>query len=318
MNAQGQGGYNVTKNKLTRVGQSTDQAQQWEGWGTALKPAHEPIILARKPCSEKTVAANVLKWGTGAINIDTCRIKNEGQKIHIPQSDPSKRKGVVGTDLGISNSDAEKFQAAQRASVEKANEIGRWPANVVFSHSEDCGDECIDECPVKELDRQSGVSKSLGGTGIHEASESIGTFKTKDRITAGHNDAGGASRFFYVAKPSRREKNDGCEELPDTLGGSLEGGNDKRKGGEAGVPQMHLTKNSHPTVKPIKLMEYLCALITPPGGIILDPFLGSGTTGVAALNKGFRFVGIEREEEYMRIAQARIGHILERQIDEAA
>lgn len=129
MNSEGENGYNVTP-----------EAEQWNGWGTALKPAHEPIILARKPCSEKTVAANVLKWGTGAINIDGSRIKTSGEEIHVPQSDPSKRQSrkTLGQDYCISGSDIEAMQAAQRASIEKANTMGRWPANVVFSHSDDC------------------------------------------------------------------------------------------------------------------------------------------------------------------------------------
>lgn len=209
----------------------TEAAKQWQGWGTALKPAAEFWWLVRKPLSEKTVAANVQKWGTGALNIGASR---------IPSLESTKRPlgsvSIWGKDAGdrIGGSDN-----------------GRFPANLVLSHSPYCTeDQCDIECAVWRLDAQSGVSKS--------------------------SDAG-ASRFFYCAKISTSERNAGA-------------------------------KNNHPTVKPKKLMGYLCKLITPPGGTVLDPFMGSGSTGIAAKENGFEFIGIEREMEYFEIARARIAH----------
>lgn len=247
----------------------SDEAKQWNGWGTALKPACEHWILVRKPISEKTVADNVLKYGTGVINVDGCRIPLDGETIHVPQSDPSKRGGVVGTDLGITGADKEKFQKAQQASVEKANELGRYPAHVI-----------LDEKSAEILDEQSG-ERSPGHFPKERKTNSFGFGFSGQEVDERITGKGGASRFFYVPKPSGAEKNAGLE-----------------------------SKNDHPTVKPIAFMEYLCNLIVPPNGIVLDPFMGSGTTGIAALNKDFRFVGIEREEEYLEIAQARLLHAL--------
>ena len=232
---------------------TTEEAKQWEGWGTALKPASEHWILIRKPLAEKTIAANVLKYGTGAINIDGCRI---------------------------------------------GNVQGRWPANLT-----------LDEEAASMLDEQSGYSKS--GAMKHEVpayeGDSVTAFlRGRSGPSNQHGDSGGASRFFYVAKPSNKEKNVGCEDLPDRLGGSLEDGNDKRKGGLDGVPQLKLTKNNHPTVKPIALMQYFIKLITPPNGVVLDPFCGSGTTIVAREQLGFDSIGIDISQEYIDIASQRI------------
>ncbi len=236
-----------------------NEAEPWQGWGTALKPAHEPIVVARKPLSLKTVAANVLAHGTGALNIDGCRVSAEGEIIHLPQSDPSKRTGVVGTPV-------DRFQEAQRASIERANTMGRWPANVI-----------LDEEAGALLDAQVSPSTSRKGRprGSAESGEGWGMTKTG----AEYVDAGGPSRFFYCPKTSASERS-------------------------AGLPN----KNIHPTVKPIALMQYLIRLITPPGGTILDPFLGSGTTAIAAHNEGFEFIGIEKEVEYFVIAKQRIAH----------
>lgn len=192
---------------------STDVAKQWSGWGTALKPASEHWILIRKPISEKTVASNVLKWGTGGINVDGCRIGTDQITQH------GRNKDNYG------------FTSAERAG--RAWQ-GRFPANLVLS-----GDA------PEMLDKQSG------------------------QVASG----GGASRFFYCAKASKSERGEG---------------------------------NNHPTVKPLKLMRYLCRLITPPGGVILDPFIGSGSTGIAAKQEGFKFIGIESDSEYMEIAKRRI------------
>jgi DNA modification methylase len=257
----------------------TDSAKQWQGWGTALKPANEPICLARKPISEKTVATNVLKHGTGAINIDGCRVGSDGgtAKGSFPNE---KSNGIYGNGLN---------GACDIVDLGK----GRWPANVIF-----------DEEAGRVLDEQSGISKSISskrGNGIGDGYH--GSDKEFDTIR-GHSDSGGASRFFYCAKASKSERNAGLEELPLKESGIK---NDSGRGFSESDPHKKIfNQNFHPTVKPIKLMEYLCKLITPPGGVVLDPFMGSGTTGKAAINLGFKFVGIEREKEYFEIAQKRI------------
>lgn len=235
---------------------STPDAIKWQGWGTALKPANEPIVLARKPLSESTVAKNVLKWGVGALNVDASRIAGE-----------YKNQGGGSFATG-------KFANSNRSNTEKdgadfiygSETQGRWPANVLF-----------DETAAEMLDEQSGISQTLSTSVGFTGNNTDDFFKGKrNKVASRHNDKGGASRFFYVAKASKRERGEG---------------------------------NAHPTVKPIKLMEYLCRLITPPGGIILDPFMGSGTTGVAAKRLGFEFIGIEMNEEYLEIARRRIEHV---------
>lgn len=239
---------------------ATAAAAQWEGWGTALKPANEPILLARKPISEKTVAANVLKWGTGAINIDACRIGND---------DVSCNK--VG-------SGGKTFHGAIEVPRISGSTSGRFPANLM-----------LDETAAEILDAQTGISTSpTTGQGVQPC----------------FGDTGGASRFFYVAKASKSEKNTHCRELE---GGRI---TDGRKG-IADFPKQRdvaVRANHHPTVKPVSLMRYLCRLITPSGGLILDPFLGSGTTGVAASRENFRFVGIERETDYFQICKKRLNY----------
>lgn len=190
-------------------GQITKGNSEWEGWGTALKPAHEPIVMARKPLSEKTIVDNVLEWGTGGINVDESRLTSD-----------------------------------------------RYPANIMLSE---------------------------------EAAENLDQ----------HTD--NTSRYFYVAKPSKKEKEFGMTGEDKIL-------NRVNSGGIENDPKWKpvVRKNSHPTVKPIKLMEYLIKMVTPVGGTTLDPFMGSGTTGISALTNGFDFIGIEREQEYMEIARQRI------------
>src|SRR5690606_12936214 len=210
---------------------ATPEAKQWEGWGTALKPAVEPIELARKPLSEATVAENVLRWGTGGLNIDGCRIGNGGQwKWEKPRG-----HGWTG------------FRDAGKGTAYGPNTQGRFPANIL-----------LDEEAAALLDEQSGYSKSSDRPRHNNEFKSVAKGRDLPHTTYGYADEGGASRFFYVAKASRSER---------TMGGKVE--------------------NNHPTVKPIKLMRYLCRLITPPGGTVLDPFAGSGTTLLAAVQEGF-------------------------------
>jgi len=227
---------------------ATDAAAEWEGFGTALKPACEDWWLVRKPL-QGTYVDNVLTHGTGALNIDGCRIHD----------------GVVGANLGITRSSKTKMQNAQAESIARTNEMGRWPANIVF-----------DEAAAAELDRQAPVS-----------------------------------RFFYAAKPSRREKEEGLLHLPTHSAAEATGskeGQERLKSPRTGAGRSAKSgvRNHHPTVKSIALMRWLCRLITPPGGVVVDAFNGSGTTGCAAVLEGFRYIGIDAELPYVRISRARI------------
>ena len=292
--------YNIGKEKSGERDESlitapaTPEAKEWEGWGTALKPANEPIVLARKPLSEKNVALNVLKWGTGGINIDGCRVAFKDNK------DKNKVNNPVDGKIGYKHHSGAITGMINRMDV--GNPQGRFPANIILD--EEAGDL---------LDQQSGVSKSNGGSGVKSmgalGDSKYGNYNKKLGENAGGlGDKGGASRFFYCAKTSKSERNAGCEDMEykamceiDKMGGSkcsMKTGS----GNERNV----LKKNNHPTVKPIKLMKYLCRLITPKGGTILDPFTGSGSTGIGAIQEGFNFIGIEREEEYIKIAEERI------------
>jgi site-specific DNA-methyltransferase (adenine-specific) len=263
-------------------------SSQYEGWGSALKPANEPICLARKPLSEKTIVDNVIKWGTGGINVDGCRIDLNG--------DNTSRK-LSGANDGIFNC------SKVVGSVDDKWKEGRFPANILF-----------DEEAAQVLDEQSGklsnqsTSKRKGGF----KTEYVGGDNIKKYETDAYNDKGGASRFFYVAKVSKKERNlglDNFEDKEENTPSSYKDGVRINNRGEVREPVV--TKNNHPTLKPINLMTYLCRLITPPGGIVLDPFMGSGSTGISACLEGFRFVGMELDEDYFKIAEARVNNFEE-------
>jgi site-specific DNA-methyltransferase (adenine-specific) len=294
--------------ELNITAPATDAARQWSGWGTALKPAHEPIVVARKPLVG-TVAGNVLAHGTGALNIDGCRV---GSEVLPAQTSGQAR---IGT-----------FERTEMVTPERT---GRWPANLVFTHAADCADVCADGCPVAELDGQSGVSKPKperrGRAGGCGSERSLGM--TADHIGTWPADpGGGASRFFtvtewdptadvppfrYVAKPSKRERNAGLDGLPKVKGGSM---NETET--RPGKPTNHpIRENFHPTVKPVALMQWLVRLVTPPGGTVLDPFAGSGTTLVAATLEGFDAIGIEMTDDYLPIIEGRVAWA-EEQADE--
>ena len=237
---------------------ATPEAKQWEGWGTALKPANEPIVVARKPLSEKTIADNVLKWGTGGINIDDCRVEYQSEEDLKQQLNNFKGHGKQN------HSAKSTFTSIKNHDSNKVNTQGRFPANVI-----------LDEEAGKLLDEQSGILKSAKVKSAKPAyeGESITKF-LRGRSTPNnqYDDCGGASRYFYCAKASKKERGD----------------------------------SKHPTVKPLSLMRYLCRLITPPGGIVLDPFAGSGTTLEAAILEGFNVVGIEKEHDYIPDIRRRI------------
>ena len=262
---------------------TTEEAIKYEGWGTALKPANEPICVARKPLSEKTIADNVLRWGTGGINIDGCRIDLNGD-------DTSRKITDNKNDINIINS-------KNVGSQDDKWKEGRFPANILF-----------DESAAELLDKQSGVSKSTKSVWNGFSGDgSLEEWKRKahiKKIEGGFNDKGGASRFFYVAKVSNKERNLGLDDFEDNIIQGRDEGQDERSVAFKKRPTP--MKNTHPTLKPINLISYLCRLITPEGGIILDPFMGSGSTGISACLEGFRFVGMEMDPEYFKIAEARI------------
>ena len=297
---------------------ATDAARQWEGWGTALKPAHEPIVVARKPLVG-TVAANVLAHGTGALNIDGCRV-GFASEADEQESKTKNQHADFGTEPG-GNKVYGDYSMIPRTNY---NPPGRWPANLVFTHAAECGEACADGCPVAELDGQSGVSRdgvavNRNGHDPHRQGYNKG-WGTEPRPDQGYGGQGGASRFFtvtewdpiadvapfrYVAKPSKRERNaglDGLEakrEADRTKDDGAGGDNPRNRSNTARV-------NHHPTVKPVALMRWLVRLVTPPGGTVLDPFAGSGTTLAAAVLEHFNAIGIEMTDDYLPIINGRV------------
>jgi site-specific DNA-methyltransferase (adenine-specific) len=228
---------------------ATPEAVKWQGWGTALKPAFEPVVVGRKPLTG-TVAANVLEWGVGGLNIDGSRIGSDEIKTQ------AKPKGSSFTSVG-------KGQGFN--GVGESTHTGRWPSNVV-----------LDDFTAKLLDKQSGEE---------------------------------FSRFFYVAKTSKSDRNEGLEELEDAAAAEMVArveGSAGMNSPRAGAGRTSGAKNFHPTVKPTALMRKLVKLVTPPNGVVLDPFTGSGSTGKAALLERFQFVGIELTEEYLPIIEGRL------------
>ena len=258
-----------------------------EGTGTALKPAVEHWILARKPLIG-TYAENVDAHGTGVLQIDACRIGTD-----------EARTAVYSGAKGDGGPGAEVYGASPKY-LSEPHAAGRWPAHL-----------SLDEVGAAELDAQSGIAKPKAASRhMHKASESIGTFRTGDRVTSQPADnGGGASRFFYVAKGSRAEKDVGLDHLEPKSGGEATGREDGSAGTanpRAGAGRTGGARNFHPTVKSIALMRWLCRLITPPGGIVLDMFAGSGTTGIAALAEGLSFIGVEMTDEYLPIVEGRL------------
>ena len=303
----GFGEHRFTFNSQDITAPATAAAKQWQGWGTALKPACEPICVARKPLCG-TVAANVLAHGTGAINVDGSRIDSGGTHGSASSAGLGSGKPASGVPFvgGV---------------ISAPHPKGRWPANVILSHAEGCvctgtkrvkgqadrgleqtqarswknsstaginrtghadadgletveAWQCVEGCPVRLLDAQSGESKST--TGVRDPNGTMGYHGGASGlpgIVSGHSDTGGASRFFYTAKSSKSDRE-------------------------------HF--NTHATVKPLALMRYLVRLVTPPGGVVLDMFAGSGTTLVAARQEGFRFLGCDADEGHVRIAQDRL------------
>lgn len=230
----------------------TDAARQWHGWGTALKPAWEPIIVARKPLIG-TVAANVQEHGCGAINVDGCRVGTDW-------SDRPEAWKRSGNRSDAYDASGQVFPPTVGGTGIRCHPSGRWPANLIHDGS----DEVVGLMPD------------------------------------------GAARYFYCAKASKADRDEGCEGLEACKTTFADGTGLRNNGDGSPRNQSTTSRNHHPTVKPTDLMRYLCRLVTPPGGIVLDPFTGSGSTGKAAVLEGFEFIGIEREPEYVSIATRRI------------
>lgn len=336
----GKGNHNERKIKELDI---TKGQSPYEGWGTALKPANEPICVARKPLSEKTIAENVIKWGTGGINIDGCRIGTD-DKLTRPNVNGYKDNSIY-SNKQINGGDKNGI-FDDYGSIE-----GRFPANIILEclcdevikgekgglkefHRKDSGSiygggkglgdtkgnyisgdkgdiHTNPMCPCRLLDEQSGVLKSGAMNGEYNNTimkNEPGIRDGKEVKLTSKASSGGASRFFYQAKVSKAERNMGLDGFetkitPNSLGAlgrkSLE---DRLEDKSNPI----ISKNNHPTIKPVSLMAYLCRLVTPPNGIVLDPFMGSGSTGIAAQLEGFRFVGMEMDGDYFKIAEARI------------
>ena len=263
---------------------------EYEGWGTALKPAHEPIVMARKPLEGSNVD-NVLKYGTGGINIDGCRIQGDDtggeRKITTRKS---RDENNVWTDENSGMKQEENHFA-------DADPKGRYPANVMHDGSD----------VVQDIFPQTSKSVSTKRT-----RKTVGMFGMPNDTTPEYDDEGTAARYFYCPKTSAEERNRGLDHLPTKKTSSMSGRRDSHDmegySIDNDVTGRFVTerKNIHPTVKPQELMKYLCRLVTPKGGVVLDPFMGSGSTGMAAKDEGFDFIGIEKEKEYFEIAEARI------------
>jgi site-specific DNA-methyltransferase (adenine-specific) len=264
----------------------------FEGSGTALKPALEPITMARKPLAG-TVADNVLTHGTGALNIDACRVATD-QGVDDPRLGGN---GAWKTDKAAQNVYEGGYAGQQIAS----SPLSRWPANLIHDGS----DEVTGLFP-----ESNSVTRNPTGKQLY-AGNSLNATITQDTTTRGFSDKGSAARFFYCAKASKQDRDEGLDGFDvkpaAAMSGNLESG--QRLGGDGSPIATPSRANTHPTVKPTDLMRYLCRLVAPPGGVVLDPFMGSGSTGKAALLEGLHFVGIEREAEYMAIAGARIAHV---------
>lgn len=261
---------------------ATDAAKRWDGWGTALKPAHEPICVARKPLSEKTIADNVLKHGTGGLNIDGCRVP-----IDI-DADASQLRSMNRNMRNSSDGWGMSSVSSDQPTVVRSD--GRFPANLIHDGS----DEVLALFP----DTKSGAltAKQQINGGFSGTVNAYGTAKTGG-TNEYESSEGNASRFFYCAKTSKTDRHEGLE-APES---QFKHGDTLRK-----IENIKTTGNNHPTVKPTELMRYLVRLVTPPNGTVLDPFMGSGSTGKASMLEGFKFIGIDMTPEYMKIAEARI------------
>ena len=273
-----------SRNNLDITAPSTDDAKEWEGWGTALKPAVEPIIVAMKPL-DGTYPENAQKHGVAGLNIDGSRIKRQdGDRTEYGLDGVDRKTGLI--------------YGKQYGKIQFDGKEGRWPANIIHDGS----DEIVKVFPQTT---SGAMKRNVPG---YEGTSNTNFIRGVSGPSNQHGDSGSASRFFYCAKASREERELGLKNFKskkrDTSRkeGNPGGDNPRNRG-------VHKIKNNHPTVKPLSLMRYLCKLTkTPSGGVVLDPFMGSGTTGIACLFEGRDFIGIELEKEYFDLASSRIGH----------
>lgn len=290
---KGRGGQYANQHEASIIGaeridsitaSSTDLAKHWDGFKVGgIKPAYEPITWAVKS-PEGSYIDNVLKWGVGAVNVDETRIGiNNGDDIHV--KNPHTKGGFGHADSRVFGKSKDSIQYEIK---------GRFPANII-----------LDEEAGRMLDEQSGVSKSRGGIPKNLSNDRFPWKGSICETTGGLGDTGGASRFFYCAKASRSERNAGLEGMEKKECFNL---GHKNNPGRNAPKKSYPRQNNHPTVKPVKLFEYLIKLVTREGQIVLDPFIGSGTTAIAAHNTGRKCMGIEKEGEYLEIAKRRIDH----------
>lgn len=305
--ADGKGMLGMGKQDFSVSEPATPKAKEWDGWGTALKPAHEPVCVARKPLIG-TVVENVLEHGTGALNIDGCRIEYDPESYErnkkASEKAPKEHEKAVWKDTG------------HKKRVDVFSPKGRWPSNVIMD--EVAGAILDKQAPsVGNMMNANRKTTTTGGTGNAWTTSS----KNEGDSNGIFDGLGGGSRFFYCPKVSQAERNAGCDDLLPKLNENStygihtdEGLRNNNRNPENRTREQ---RNNHPTVKPISLMRYLSKLVTKEGGIVLDPFMGSGSTGIAACLEGFNFVGIEMDKEYLNIARHRIAHWGEYEIEEA-
>jgi DNA modification methylase len=277
---------------------ATDAAKEWNGWGTALKPAHEPICVARKPLIG-TVAENVLTHGTGAINVDACRVQTNEKITPNIRNTESSSEGWQRPWM----QDKLKDEKRQIKAYQQMQSNGRWPANIIHDGSA----EVLAGFPETPSSYRPNANGKIYDTGLDDYFKGYGKIK--------HNTfpdtKGSPARFFYCAKASKKDRDEGLEGFEERDGGHYAQDDWSRQNmGNTPDAMRAKVRNHHPTVKPTNLMQYLCRLVTPPNGLILDPFLGSGSTGKAAIYEGFRFIGFDLNQEYIDISKARIEYAI--------
>ena len=306
-NSQEKDKYTIGSSKSLEVNitaPSTDLAKQWQGWGTALKPSFEPIIVARKPFKGSLVD-NVIEYGVGGINIDECRVEID------MTNDPDLRKSkATNTKIPIVGSKHGK----ELGMHERHNHNGRFPANTILTYDETDFEEVCGNMP-----------NTYGSfrVGIRDSKNCMFDFGRNKDPLRGYTDSGSASRYFYCAKASKKDRDEGCQDLEDTFNAcsnqaiaeQKKGNNNFADENNSTFNKVYIGKNTHPTVKPTELMQYLVRLVSPNGATILDPFNGSGSTGKAVMyenrerNKNYKYIGIELTEEYLPISKARIEYV---------
>ena len=282
--------------ELTTAGayEIKEAQNEWNGWGTALKPSYEPIIVARKPFKGSCVD-NVIEYGVGGINIDECRVGNEERTY----------KGCGKSNVGFIGG---AFENGSKENAEY-NVSGRFPANTILTYDENDFDEVCGGFPYNKSSKTNSKLLDIRGNNYNNASKNLDIAYER-----GYEDSGSASRYFYCAKASKKDRDEGLDNFEES--NSMCDRNPELQ--SANMPQNrsgNLRKNTHPTVKPTELMQYLIRLVTPNNGTVLDPFNGSGSTGKAVMyenkerNKNYKYIGIELTEEYLPIAKARIKYV---------